>query len=129
MDNNFEIKPDVNQIETNLYFNQNKMHKFLEEYNCVHQSYSPFGSGAPNLKNTTLIEVAEKYGKTPAQITLNYLLESNIIVIPRTENEDRMTENIDVFDFKLEPSDRKIIASLDTGRGKDWPKSMNEEFY
>ena len=95
----------------------------------MHQSYSPFGgSRAPNLKNTTLIEVAEKYDKTPAQITLNYLLESNIIVIPRTENEDWMTENLDVFDFKLEPSDRKIISSLDTGRGKDWPKSMNEDF-
>ena len=106
------------------------MHKFLKEYNCIHQSYSPFGgNGAKNLKNETLIKIAEKYGRTPAQITLNYLLESNIIVIPKTENEDRMQENLDVFDFKLEPSDRKIIASLDTGKGKGWPESMNEEFY
>ena len=128
--NNFETKPAVNQIETNLYFNQNKMHNFLKEYNCVHQSYSPFGgNGAKYLKDPTLIKVAEEYGKTPAQVTLNYLLENNIIVIPKTENEDRMEENFDVFDFKLKPSDRKILATLDRGRGNGWPKSMEEEFY
>ena len=128
--NNFETKPAVNQIETHIYFNQNKMHYFLKNYNCIHQSYSPFGgTGAPNLENETLKEVAEKYDKSPAQITLNYLLENNIIVIPRTENENKMEENLDVFDFKLEPDDRKKLALLDTGRGNGWPKSMEEEFY
>ena len=82
-----------------------------------------------NLENETLKEVADNYNKSPAQITLNYLLENNIIVIPRTENENKMEENLDVFDFKLEPDDRKKLALLDTGRGNGWPKSMEEEFY
>ena len=128
--NNFQTKPAVNQIETHLYFNQKKMHKFLEKYNCVHESWSPFGgSGAKMLKNQTLINVAKKYGKTPAQITLRYLLDLNIVVIPKSLHKNRMQENLNVFDFKLKEEDKKIISSLDTGKGSSWPSTMREEFY
>ena len=106
------------------------MHKFLEKYNCVHESWSPFGgSGAKMLKNQTLINVAEKYGKTPAQIVLRYLLDLNIVVIPKSLHKNRMQENLNVFDFKLKEEDKKIISSLDTGKGSSWSSTMSEEFY
>jgi len=128
--NNFQTKPTVNQIETHLYFNQKKMNKFLSKYNCVHESWSPFGgAGAKMLKNKTLINVAAKYGRTPAQVTLRYLLDLNISVLPKTEHKNRMIENLNVFDFKLKEEDKNIISSLDTGRGGSWPSSMREEFY
>ena len=95
--NNFQTKPTVNQIETHLNFNQKKMHVFLEKYNCVHESWSPLGgTGAKVLKNKTLINVAAKYGKTPAQVALRYLLDLNIVVIPKSNHKNRMIENLNI---------------------------------
>ena len=128
--NKFETKPAVNQIETHLFFNQKKMHNFLAKYNCVHQSWSPLGgTGAKVLKNKTLIKVAEKYGKTPSQIALRYLLDLNIVVLPKSTHKNRMIENSKIFDFKLKEEDMKLLSSIDTGRGGSWPSAMKEEFY
>ena len=130
INNNFQTKPTVNQIETHLNFNQKKMHAFLEKYNCVHESWSPLGgTGAKVLKNKTLINVAAKYGKTPAQVALRYLLDLNIVVIPKSNHKNRMIENLNILDFKLKEEDIKILSSLDTGRGGSWPSTMREEFY
>ena len=128
--NHFQTKPTVNQIETHLHFNQKKMHNFLLKYNCVHESWSPFGGpGGKLLQDQTLKSVAAKNGKTPPQILLRYLLHLGIIVIPKTAKKTRMIENLNVFNFKLSDADIKILASLDTGKGGSWPYSMHEEFY
>jgi len=71
----------------------------------------------------------KKYGKTPAQIVLRYLLDLNIVVIPKSLHKNRMQENLNVFDFKLKEEDKKIISSLDTGKGSSWSSTMSEEFY
>ena len=128
--NNFEIKPAINQIETHLYFNQKKMNSFLKKYNCVHESYSPFGGpGARILKNNTLISIAKKYQKSPAQIALKYLLNKGISIIPKSSNKYRMIENLNIFDFELKDDDVKTLEKLDTGKGRSWPSTMSEEFY
>ena len=128
--NKFKIKPAVNQIETHLYFNQKKMNSFLKKYNCLHESYSPFGGpGARILKNSTLMSVAKKYNKSPAQIALKYLLIKGIAIIPKSSNKNRMKENLNIFDFELKDEDVKILETLDTGRGRSWPSTMSEEFY
>jgi diketogulonate reductase-like aldo/keto reductase len=127
--NHFKTKPAVNQIETHLHFQQKKMHNFLMKYNCVHESWSPFGGpGANVLKDETLKVVAEKYGKTPAQIALRYLLHLGIIVIPKSANKNRMSENFNVFNFELMEQDIKLLSSLDTGKGKSM-SGMYETFY
>ena len=128
--NKCKIKPVINQIETHLYFQQKKMHDFLIKYNCIHESWSPFGgNGARILKNKNLLEIAEKYKKTPAQIALRYLIQLNIVVIPKTVNENRMIENLDVFNFEIKDEDMKLLAKIDTGKGKSWPSGMSDEFY
>ena len=127
--NHFQTKPAVDQIETHLYFNQKKMHEFLLKYNCIHESWSPFGgTGAYMLQDETLKKVAAKYGKTPAQVLLRYLLHRAIVVIPKTVNKNRMIENLNIFNFKLAEPDLKLLSSLDTGRGKPFG-GMSEEFY
>ena len=116
--NNFQTKPTVNQIETHLYFNQKNMHNFLLKHNCVHESWSPFGGeGARMLQDQTLRNVAMKYGKTPAQILLRYLLHIGVVVIPKTVNKNRMIENISIFNFKLSDQDIKLLSTLDQGKG------------
>ena len=117
--NNFQTKPTVDQIETHLYFSQKKMHNFLIKYNCIHESWSPFGgSGARMLQDQTLRNVAMKYGKTPAQVLLRFLLHNGVVVIPKTVNKNRMIENISIFNFKLQDQDIKLLSSLDQGKGK-----------
>ncbi len=105
------------------------MHNFLTKYGCIHESWSPFGgSGAYVLQDNTLRSVAAKYGKTPAQVLLRFLLHCGIIVIPKTSNKNRMIENLNIFDFKLNDQDIKLLSRLDTGKGKAW-SAMQEEFY
>ena len=116
--NHFQTKPTVNQIETHLYFNQKKMHNFLIQHKCIHESWSPFGGeGARMLQDPTLKNVAMKYGKTPAQILLRYLLHKGVVVIPKTVNKNRMIENISVFNFKLVDQDTNLLSSLDKNQG------------
>ena len=76
-----------------------------------------------------MINVAKKYGKTPAQIALRYLLDLNIVVIPKSNHKNRMQENLNILDFKLKEEDIKILSPLDKGRGGSWPSAMSEEFY
>ena len=128
--NNFTTKPVINQIETHIHFQQKKMHDFLKKYNCIHESWSPFGGkGAKTLKDKALLEVSKKYKKTPAQIVLRYLFQLDIVIIPKTVNRDRMIENFDIFNFKINEEDMKILSKIDTGKGGSWPSTMREEFY
>ena len=128
--NKFETKPVINQIETHLQFQQKKMHDFLIKYKCIHESWSPFGGkGAKVLKDKNLSIICQKYNKTPAQIALRYLIQLNIVVIPKTVNKNRMIENFDVFNFRLKDEDMKALSKIDTGRGGSWPFGMREEFY
>lgn len=78
-------------------------------------SWGPFAEGKNNLfTNKTLLNIGKKYNKTSAQVALRYLLEQNIVVIPKTVNKDRMVENINVFDFELSDDDMAEILKLDT---------------
>ena len=107
--------PMVNQMETHVFLQQQKLHKILKENKCQLMSWGPFAEGKNNLfTNETLLNISKKYNKTSAQVALRYLLEQNIVVIPKTVNKDRMVENINVFDFELSDDDMAEILKLDT---------------
>ena len=107
--------PMVNQMETHVFMQQQKLHKILKENKCQLMSWGPFAEGKNNLfTNKTLLNIGKKYNKTSAQVALRYLLEQNIVVIPKTVNKDRMVENINVFDFELSDDDMAEILKLDT---------------
>lgn len=118
-----EIKPAVNQIEMNPFFQQPELQKDIEKHGVKVEAWSPFAQGRNGLfTNEILIEIGKKYNKTAAQVTLRWLLQRDAIVIPRTSNLDYMKENLDIFDFKLSKSDMKKIATLDlkTSQFPEW---------
>lgn len=109
-----EIVPVVNQIEYNPYFVPEKLTKFCKERNIQIMGFSPFSGGKlPNLfEESILHDLAKKYDKTPAQIILRFLLQCDIIPIPKSSNPERLKENLQIFDFKLSPEDFEKVKSL-----------------
>ena len=109
-----EIKPAVNQIETHVFQQQKEAKKYLEKYNCQIESWGPFAEGKNNFFSTPLLkEIGEKHGKSVAQVALRFLLQSDVVVIPKSVRKERMQENFDIFDFELTEDEMKSIEGLD----------------
>lgn len=112
-----EIKPAVNQIETHIFQQQKEARKYLDKYGTQIMAWAPFAEGKNNFFNTPeLKEIGAKYNKSPAQVALRFLLDSDVVVIPKSVHVERMKENIDVFDFRLTEEEMSILSSLDTGK-------------
>lgn len=110
-----EVKPAVNQIETHLYCQRQREHAWEEKYGVAHMAYAPLGQGRANAMFTesAVRELAAKYGKTPAQILLRRSVQDGVAVIPKSIHEERITENIDIFDFSLTAEEMRALCSLD----------------
>ena len=113
-----KVKPALNQIETHLYCQRREEKKWLEKYGVAHQAYAPLGQGRANemFGEAAVRALAEKYGKTPAQVLLRFLIQSNVAVIPKSVHAERIRENIDVFDFALTEDELASLRALDTGK-------------
>lgn len=112
-----EIKPMVNQIETNVWYQQRDSEDFLKKEGIAHEAWAPFAEGNNDVfRNPVLKEIGEKYEKSVAQVMLRWLLQRDVMVIPKSVKKERMQENIDVFDFELSSKDMEAIAELDTGK-------------
>ena len=112
-----EIKPAVNQVETHLFQQQKTARKYYEKYGTQIMSWGPFAEGRNNFFSTPeLTAIGANHGKTPAQVALRFLLQSGVVVIPKSVHENRMQENINVFDFQLTPDEMKKLEALDTGK-------------
>ena len=111
-----KIKPMVNQMETHVFNQQKKLHEILKENKCQLMSWGPFAEGKNDFfNNPVLVSIGSKYGKTSAQTALKYLIQKNIVVIPKSIRKERMLENINIFDFTLSNEDMAAIEQLDTG--------------
>lgn len=109
-----EIIPAVNQVETHPFNQQIKAHEIMEKYNVQHESWGPFAEGRKDMfTNPVISEIAAKYNKSVAQVILRYLIESDVVVIPKSTHKERMTENINIFDFELTKEDKEAMKSLD----------------
>lgn len=112
---NMEIAPMVNQVETHVFDQQLKARKFMDEFGTHIMSWAPLAEGLNGLfTNPTLTQIGEKHGKTAAQVALRWLLQSDVIIIPKTVHKERMKENLNLFDFELDADDMKAIAALDS---------------
>lgn len=112
-----EVKPQVNQIETNVWWQQKEAEAFLKREGIQHEAWSPFAEGKNDVfTNPVLQEIAARYGKTVGQIMLRWLNQRHVVVIPKSVHKERMQENINIFDFDLSVGDMSRIASLDTGK-------------
>ena len=111
-----EIRPAVNQVETHVFNQQKKAREVMEKYGTRIESWGPFAEGRNGFfSNPVLKGIGEKYGKTPAQTALRFLIQRGIITIPKTTRRERMKENFNVFDFALSQEDMEAIARLDRG--------------
>ena len=111
-----EIRPMVNQVETHAFFQQAAAHEIMKKYGVVHESWGPFAEGKKDFfTHPVLSKIAAKHGKTVAQVALRFLLQSNVVVIPKSTHKERMVENLQVFDFQLDAEDMAAIRALDDG--------------
>ena len=110
-----EIKPAVNQMETHVFYQQQDLQELMKKYDTKLMSWGPFAEGKNDFfANPTLNAIGEKYHKSAAQVALRYLLQRDIICIPKSVRKERMEQNLNVFDFQLSAEDMSQIAALDT---------------
>lgn len=111
------VAPAVNQIELHPEFQQRDIREFHRRHNIAIECYSPLGRGAV-LDNPTIKQIADKHGKSPAQVVLRWHVQEGLIAIPKSVHAERIKANIDVFDFALDDGDMAGIAALDRPNGK-----------
>ena len=111
-----KVKPAVNMIECNAYFQREDECRYLKEQNILMQAWSPLAAGKEALfTNEILCKIAQKHGKSVAQIVLRWLVLRGIVPVVKSANPIRMRENLNIFDFVLSEDEMKEIATLDTG--------------
>lgn len=110
-----EVAPAVNQVETHVFQQQKVARAILAKHHTQIESWGPFAEGRNQMfTNPVLTEIGAKYGKTVAQTALRFLLQSGVVVIPKSVHVERMEENFNVFDFTLNEDNMAAIAALDT---------------
>ena len=106
--------PAVNQIELNPFHQQKEKVEILKEENVTLEAWAPFAEGRNNIfSNQVLEKIAKKHNKSVAQVIIRYFVEQNIVVLAKTTKQERMKENLNVFDFTLDLTDKEEIAALD----------------
>ena len=107
-----EIKPAVNQLETNPFFQQQAANAFLQ-----HEAWAPFAEGKNDIFNHPVLkEIASRHGKSVGAVILRWLNQRNIVVIPKSVRVERMVENFNILDFTLAGEEMTAIAALETGK-------------
>lgn len=113
---NAKISPMINQIERHPHYQRSEELSFMNNLNVQPEAWAPFAEGLKGMfTEPVLIDIAKKYGKTPAQVILRWNIQQGVIVIPKSVHKERMSENFDIWDFKLDSSDVDKIAALDKG--------------
>lgn len=111
-----EMPPAVNQVECNVFFQQQAAQDYMKSKGVQMQSWAPFAEGHNDLfHNETLAAIGARYGKSVAQVVLRWQLQRGIVCIPKSLKKERMQQNFDVFDFTLSEEDMAAIAAMDTG--------------
>lgn len=109
-----EVIPQVNQVETNPFHQQIEANRVMKKYNIQQEAWAPFAEGRNNMfSNSVLMEIAEKYKKSVAQVILRWLTQRGIVALAKSVRRERMEENINIFDFILSDEDMEKIALLD----------------
>ncbi|MCM2534896.1 aldo/keto reductase [Neobacillus pocheonensis] len=112
---NCEIKPMVNQVEYHPRFNQKELHDFCKRNEIQLEAWSPLMQGGL-FEEPVLVEIANKYNKSVAQIIVRWDLQTGVVTIPKSTKSHRIAENADVFDFELSQEDMEKINSLNIGK-------------
>ncbi|EMD49067.1 aldose reductase [Entamoeba histolytica HM-3:IMSS] len=134
------IKPVINQVELNVYLQQNKLREVCKSYNIVVEAYRPIGGKPANesdkncLDDEVVVSLAKKYNKTTAQICLRWLVQNGIIAVPKSTNPNRLLQNYQVFEWSLSNEDMKALEKRNLNKRNVkfenyWNGKTYEEFW
>ena len=133
------IKPVVNQVECNVYLQQEKLREVCKKYDIVLEGYRPIGGKVSGenincLSDEIVVELAKKYEKSPAQICIRWLVQNGIIAIPKSVNAERLKSNLDVLNWKLSEEDMELLKSRNKNQrgclmNAFWNGKTREEFW
>ena len=112
------IVPAVNQVETHLFWQQYDLHEWMAKYNIQHEAWGPLAQHRLKeiLESPIVKQIADAHGKTPAQIALRQHVQRGIVVIPKSVHQERMKQNLDVFDFELTVDEMEQLKTLDENK-------------
>ena len=113
-----ETRPVVNQVQFNPFAHRRTLLEACEERDVALEAYSPLGTGR-HLSDGRVRELAERVGRTPAQVLLRWCVQRDLIVIPKSTHRERIAENADIFDFTLSDEDMAALDALDETGGTD----------
>lgn len=120
-----KVKPFVNQLEVHTYLTRVDLVSYCQNEGIMVEAYSPLAKGY-GLDNKIIVALASKYKKTGAQIMLRFLVQRNLIILPKTTNKNRMIENMNVFDFQLSDQDMETLFELNENKATGWdPTTIN----
>lgn len=110
-----KVVPAVNQVETHLFWQQYKLHEWMEKYHIQHEAWGPLAQHRISevINHPVLKEIAAAHGKTASQVALRATIQRGIVIIPKSVKKERMEENIDLFDFKLTEEEMAKIRAID----------------
>ncbi len=113
------VKPAVNQIELNPWFQQPKEIEYYRQYDVQPEAWAPFAEGKHDIfKNEILSKIAASHHKTVGQVILRWLTQNKIVALAKSVHKERMAENIDIFDFELTDAEMSEITKLDRGESQ-----------
>lgn len=112
-----KVKPVINQIETHVFFQEHVSYESLKNSGVQHEAWSPFAAGRNEIfSNPTLAAIGKKHNKSIAQVCLRWHFQRNVTAIPRSSQKAHMIENLNIFDFELDQTDLRTIATLDLNK-------------
>lgn len=111
--------PSVNQIEVHPFLQHRETRDWCARHNIVVEAYSPLGNGR-KLFDPTVNSIAERIGRTPAQVLIRWSVQNNLVVLPKSANPDRIEQNGNVFDFALDASAMNALNALEAGDATGW---------
>ena len=113
------VMPAVNQVELHVFLQQPELLEYCRDHNIAVEAYSPLAH-AKAMDNETIRDIAKKHGKSYAQIMLRWCVEQDLIILPKSVTPKRVQENIDIFDFKLDKEDLKMLQQQDQDMRTCW---------
>ena len=108
------LVPEVNQIQLDPYRPRHDVRESHARLDIVTEAWSPLGKGTDLLKDSRITALADKYGRSPAQIVLRWDVQSGLVTIPKSANPQRMAENLDVFGFELDAEEMAALDGMET---------------
>lgn len=111
--------PVVNQVELHVFLQQPELLEYCRTHDIAVEAYSPLAHGK-NMTDVTLRDIAEKHHKSPAQIMLRWCIQKDLIILPKSTTPTRIVENINIFDFELDDSYMKTLATLNKNLRTCW---------